>query len=52
MTTDWEIRRRKKKVIFATGTVALVVVAAFVAILFVLPPLDVLMAKITARVLG
>jgi hypothetical protein len=52
ITTSGEIRRKKKRTLFTTGAFALVVVAGVIAVLFVLPPLDVLWAKLTARFFG
>jgi capsular polysaccharide biosynthesis protein len=52
ITTSGEIRRKKKRTLFMTGALALVVVAGVIAILFVLPPLDVLWAKLVARFFG
>jgi uncharacterized protein involved in exopolysaccharide biosynthesis len=52
ITTSREVRRKKSRIIFATGAFALVIVGGLIAVLFVLPPLDVLFAKLTARWLG
>jgi uncharacterized protein involved in exopolysaccharide biosynthesis len=52
ITTFQEIRRRKRRIVVTSAGVALVVAAAAVAVLFVLPPLDVLWAKLTARFFG
>jgi len=52
ITTAREIRRKKTKVVSTAAVLALIAVAGVIAVLFVLPPLDVLWAKLTARFLG
>lgn len=45
ITTAAEVRRKKAKLIVVSVTVAAVILAAIVAILFILPPLDILFDK-------
>src|SRR6185312_11337096 len=52
ITTLGETRRRKRKIIITAGAIACVAAVGVIAVLFILPPLDVLVAKFTARLLG
>ena len=49
ISTPGEIQRRKRKIIWTTGILALLVLAGLIAIVFILPPLDVLLDKVIAR---
>ena len=49
ISTPGEILRRKRKMLWTTGILTLVILAGLIAIVFILPPLDVLLDKVIAR---
>jgi len=52
ITTQGELQRKRQKLIIIAAVLLAAVLAAVAIVLFVLPPLDVLYAKILARLLG
>ena len=49
--THYEVRRKKNRRLYLVGALAVVIVAALIAIFFILPPLDTLFDKVMTMLL-
>ena len=49
IATQSELRRRRRKIILVVGIITVLVIAGLITLFFILPPLDILFAKVMTR---